>query len=274
MIADSSDKLASAIERLQDLGHDGYRARLEKLLEQQEEWVQMHRNQISTRGQNTNNFSEATIRILKDIILSRMKAFNAVAPLHFICNVWEQYFEARILSHAYNRVASHRLAFEKLLKRLPKEAATSVVPLGENVYQVPSATESKTYEVYGELGTCTCPNGMQGAFCKHQALIYKTFGGAFDNAPVLTPEGRHKLGKLALGNTCPSAAFFNSFRDEPDTVQSALGKADELPAADNEGSSQRESSPQSEQDCSPQPSTSGCHNLAYEVCITSHITCA
>lgn len=40
-----------------------------------------------------------------------------------------------------NRVASYLLAFEMLLKRLSKKALASIVPLGEKIYEVPSATK-------------------------------------------------------------------------------------------------------------------------------------
>lgn len=78
MTADSN-KHASAIEMLEDLDYDGDRDRLEKSFDQQEEWAHMYRNKIATRGQNTNDFSEATIQNPKGIILSWMKAFNAIA---------------------------------------------------------------------------------------------------------------------------------------------------------------------------------------------------
>ncbi|EEC09639.1 hypothetical protein IscW_ISCW007633 [Ixodes scapularis] len=34
---------------------------------------------ITTRGHNTNNFIKATIHVLKDVVVSRTRAFNAVA---------------------------------------------------------------------------------------------------------------------------------------------------------------------------------------------------
>jgi len=40
-----------------------------------------YRNNIITRGHETNNYAEATVRLLKDIMLmlDRQKAFNVVA---------------------------------------------------------------------------------------------------------------------------------------------------------------------------------------------------
>ena len=36
------------------------------------------------RGHNTNNYAEATFRIVKDIILTRLKAYNSPALLDYI----------------------------------------------------------------------------------------------------------------------------------------------------------------------------------------------
>ncbi|XP_064475536.1 uncharacterized protein LOC135389412 [Ornithodoros turicata] len=149
---------------------------------------------VLTRGHQTNNFAEASIRILKDIVLCRTKAFNAVALAEFVAVVWEKYFQVRILKHAHNRVASHSLLYDKLLQRLPDEAAASVVQLGHNIYSVPGkAGSGRTYEVYG---------------------------GSFPNAPVLTAADRHRLGELALGEECPPASFFSEFRGTEDDTDS------------------------------------------------------
>ncbi|XP_049511196.1 uncharacterized protein LOC125939799 [Dermacentor silvarum] len=61
----------------------------------------------------------------------------------------------------------------------------------------------KFITVWQDVGTCTCRNGQQEAFCKHQALVHHMYGGAFPNAPILKPDDRHKLGVLALGDKCP-----------------------------------------------------------------------
>ncbi|KAH8028364.1 hypothetical protein HPB51_016187 [Rhipicephalus microplus] len=126
-------------------------------LRRQEEWVQLYRLDVLTRGHNTNNFAEATIRVLKDIILNRVEAFNAVALVDSVALVWEKYFESRILRHAYSRVAAHQLLYKRLLSRMPKDAAEAIHVVGQGQYIVPSATHpSSSYEVYADIGLCTC----------------------------------------------------------------------------------------------------------------------
>ncbi|KAL3186875.1 hypothetical protein MRX96_004809 [Rhipicephalus microplus] len=90
---------------------------------------------VLTRGHNTNNFAEATIRVLKDIILNRVEAFNAVALVDSVALVWEKYFESRILRHAYSHVAAHQLLYKQLLSRMPKDAAEDIQVAQEHAYE-------------------------------------------------------------------------------------------------------------------------------------------
>lgn len=215
MYADTAEKLAAATADLSSQSHLAFVARVESFLARQEEWVLLFRTGVATRGHNTNNFAEATIRVLKDIVLNRTEAFNAVALVDAVAVVWEQYFESRILRHANNRVPSHQLAYKRLLSRMPVGAAESIEVIGHQLYAVPSATRhGVAYEVQAGFGACGCASGKQGAFCKHQALVHKKFGGVFPNAPPLSTEDRPRLGKLALGNKCPSREFFLPFRGE------------------------------------------------------------
>ncbi|KAG0419677.1 hypothetical protein HPB47_003945 [Ixodes persulcatus] len=215
MYADTQEKLEAATAQLRRQPHQAFVARVEAFLGRQEEWVLLYRANTTTRGHNTNNFSEATIRVLKDIVLSRAEAFNAVALVDAVAMVWEKYFESRILRHAHSRVASHQVVYKRLLSKMPQGAAESIQPLGDKLYAVPSATRHDVvYEVAADFGACSCPVGKQGAFCKHQALVHETFGGWFPNAPPLTTEDRHRLGKLALGDKCPPWEFFMPFRGE------------------------------------------------------------
>ncbi|KAH7990028.1 hypothetical protein HPB51_026494 [Rhipicephalus microplus] len=172
-VADKAEKLEAATAELKALQHEAFLSRVLKFLRRQEEWVQLYRLDVLTRSHNSNNFAEATIRMLKDIILNRVEAFNAVALVHSVARVWEKYFESRILRHAYSCVAVHQLLYTRLLSRMPKDAADAVQVVGQGQYIVPSATHpSSSYEVYADIGLCTCFFGKRGAFCKHQALVH------------------------------------------------------------------------------------------------------
>ncbi|KAM7294546.1 hypothetical protein ISCGN_024052 [Ixodes scapularis] len=276
MYADSEEKLEAAAAQLKLQPHQAFVARVEAFLGRREEWVLLFRANITTRGHNTNNFAEATIRVLKDMVLNRTEAFNAVALVDAVAVVWERYFESRILRHAHSRVASHQLAYKRLLSRMPQGAADNIKPVGDNVYAVPSSTNhGVVYEVSASFGACSCPVGKQGAFCKHQALVHETFGGLFPNAPPLSTGDRHRLGKLALGDKCPAQDFFMPFCEgqqsskEPD-VASCTAQA-------SEGQHTAEASDMPE---APEPSTSAVASPAAQgpdqaqiaqVCVLFHV---
>ncbi|KAL3236778.1 hypothetical protein MRX96_022189 [Rhipicephalus microplus] len=133
MYAGTAEKLEAATAEVKALQHDAFVSRVLTFLRRQEEWVQLYCLDVLTRGHNTNNFAEATIHVLKDIILNRVEAFNAVALVDSVALVWEKYFESRILRHAYSRVAAHQLLYKRLLSRMPKDAAEAiqVLALGE-----------------------------------------------------------------------------------------------------------------------------------------------
>ncbi|KAL3225334.1 hypothetical protein MRX96_025869 [Rhipicephalus microplus] len=126
----------------------------------------------------------------------------------------------RFLRRQEDCVAAHQLQYKRLLSRMPKDAAEAIQVVGPGQYIVPSATHpSFSYEVYAthpsfSYGLCTCLFGKQGAFCKHQALVQKKYGGLFPNAPALSTDDRYQLGQLAPGEKCPPRIFFEPFQEE------------------------------------------------------------
>ncbi|CAN8016752.1 unnamed protein product [Ixodes persulcatus] len=194
---------------------------------------------------------------------------------HLLCHFHVAQAEWRWLTAAHNgvhkdqrrcliRVASHQVVYKRLLSKMPQGAAESIQPLGDKLYAVPSATRHDVvYEVAADFGACSCPVGKQGAFCKHQALVHETFGGWFPNAPPLTTEDRHRLGKLALGDKCPPWEFFMPFRGEqkyPGEEESPRCTPEAPKGPDNaEATDLLEADDQPE---APQPSTSALAPIA------------
>ena len=56
------------------------------------------------RGINTNNYAESGIRILKDIVFKRVKAYNLIQLFEFLTVTFELYYERRLLAVAHNRM--------------------------------------------------------------------------------------------------------------------------------------------------------------------------
>uniref|UniRef100_A0A2S2PJJ0 SWIM-type domain-containing protein n=1 Tax=Schizaphis graminum TaxID=13262 RepID=A0A2S2PJJ0_SCHGA len=180
----------------------------------------MFRRDIITRGNNTNNYAEACIRILKEIILNRTKAYNVVALIEFICYVWEEYLILRILDHAHNRRDNIQRNYNKLCSQTSNFNIDQVTVISETCYSVPSSkTENSVYTIDIEIGVCDCYVGFTGAFCKHQAFLHKYLNLSLPNAPSITFTERYALGKLALGDKCPSQSWFLSLKENEDGIQ-------------------------------------------------------
>lgn len=81
-----------------------------------EEWCMAFRD-VTTHGHQTNNFAEITVRLFKDIVLSRNKAYNVIALIDFTITCMEEYYQKRIRNFANSRNASPRLILTNLLKK-------------------------------------------------------------------------------------------------------------------------------------------------------------
>jgi len=85
---------------------------------------------------------------------------------------------------------------------------------GDGLFLIPSSSKDDVqYTVNISIGVCNCSVGVVGVFCKHQAWLHKNLNLPFLNAPPVTSEERHLLGKLALGEKCPSAGWFYALKE-------------------------------------------------------------
>ena len=68
------------------------------------EWAVCYRIHRLTRGNQTNNYAEAGIRIIKELVFNRVKAYNINQMLSFITESFELYYIRNLLSFTHNRV--------------------------------------------------------------------------------------------------------------------------------------------------------------------------
>ena len=86
--------------------------RVKELQDNEEQWAM-----LCIRGKHTNNYSEASVRILKDRVFERTRAYNLVQPFQFLSTTLELYFEKRLLDIAHNRPSPHlKLPSEEIQK--------------------------------------------------------------------------------------------------------------------------------------------------------------
>lgn len=73
------------------------------MYEEQNSWAICFRQTLPVRGNHTNNFAEAAVRVLKDKVFLRTKAFNVPQLLDFLTTRMSRYYEQRLVDLANNR---------------------------------------------------------------------------------------------------------------------------------------------------------------------------
>jgi len=76
---------------------------LNTLYNRKEQWALCFRKGLLTRGKKKNNISEAGMKIIKDVILERTKAYSPVQLLFFIVYELEVFYEIKVFDIAANR---------------------------------------------------------------------------------------------------------------------------------------------------------------------------
>eukprot|EP00118_Oscarella_pearsei_P019528 m.208172 g.208172 ORF g.208172 m.208172 type:complete len:540 (+) comp39701_c1_seq9:1438-3057(+) len=173
---------------------------IKQLWGRQQEWAHCHRRTSFIRGNHTSNYAEAGMRVLKELIFSRVKAYNITQMFHFLTETMERYYQSKILSVAHSRIDRYvALRFQGLNSlAFPKE---TISQLDNGHFTVPSRTErGVVYCVDIEIGSCTCRAGIDGSPCSHQAAVAIHFGCHTVNAiPAMDPQGKATLAYIAYG---------------------------------------------------------------------------
>ena len=237
-----------------------------------ERWALCFRSELMTRGNNTNNYAEAGIKVLKEQVFSRIKAYNLLEMVSFVIDVMEMYYQRRLLHLANNQIDRYiTLRFCGLkLHTVPLETIKRHEGDLDHIFYVNSRSErGLIYTIDMHLGTCSCPQGINGAPCSHQAAISKYFHiYSINSIPTLFPERRRELATIALGKeaktdlacyasihqkadeatrnaeeSCLSDKFINAWKivkedakdacnDEPNEEAQVLLETAEVPCAD------------------------------------------
>ncbi|KAH9384661.1 hypothetical protein HPB48_026672 [Haemaphysalis longicornis] len=134
MYAASAAALETAREQVHVMSHQEYVQRVATFLERKVKWLLLFHYDLLIRGHNTNNFAEASIRVLKRKVRHRSTGYDAVALVELVGYIWLSYFILRLLDHAYNRVPGRQLFCNKLLQRTPSDAGHMIRPLGDSNY--------------------------------------------------------------------------------------------------------------------------------------------
>lgn len=175
--------------------------------EQKERWCLAWRDH-TTRGHHTNNYSEVSVRIFKENVLCRVKAYNVISLVDFCCTKLEEYYKKKCLEFSNDRKATARLYFESIIKKSNYIAKDKIIVENEHYYVPSQNNQQLMYCVEPNIGICSCKDGMYGRFCKHQGIIYVFYKCIGVNFPPITVEDKFAISKLVLGDKAPSKTFY------------------------------------------------------------------
>lgn len=191
-----------------------------------QEWAVCYRKHLFIHGHNTNNVIESSIRIFRDVVLERCKAFNAAALVDFIFKVLEDYHKRRLIKFATYKVTKPILHYKSFLEKAKNLKVTKV---NDNSYLVTSSSNvgiEYMVQVNNGYEHCECPAGSGGSFCKHICAIHYN-GFIIENIPILSTEDRITLGNLAVGNNF-DPSFMTPMENIDDATTSMVQKSNEL----------------------------------------------
>ena len=109
--------------------------RLENFWQRRKEWAVSYRLNDMTRGNNTNNYAEAGIRIIKEIVFGRVKAYNLIQMFQFVTSTMEMYYMNRLFDIAHSRYRPGLTLRYRELEKLQK-TITEVKHIRDSIYIV------------------------------------------------------------------------------------------------------------------------------------------
>ena len=133
-----------------------------------------------------------------------------VQVFHFLSETLESYYCRKLLSVSHNRLDTYiALRFQGLhATKIPKESIMETE--NKHVFTVRSKTErGVVYTVDMTVGVCTCPQGLDGSPCSHQAAVSIYHDKASINSiPTLAPQIRQIYAQIALGDKANKTLSF------------------------------------------------------------------
>lgn len=192
-----------------------FKVYISNLLDRYKLWAMFERHDLLTRGHNTNNICESSIRIFKEVILSRCKSFNIIALIDFVVDILEKYYTTRLLRFANSRDLGKEIMFRKFLV---SSKDLDVKKESEQHYLVASSKDDTLfYRVNVDLETCDCPRGLDGRFCKHIIAVGDKFGFNFLTSDHISYADRLEFAKIALGDSNLDLDFYRSMESDSPT---------------------------------------------------------
>ncbi|KAK3910154.1 Profilin-2 [Frankliniella fusca] len=186
---------------------------LKDLYDRAPEWALSFRNDLLTRGNNTNNYPEATVGQLKDQVLQRLTAYSLVQLFDFLTTRLEAYFQRRLSMVLNGRQENYWKSkhFVRPSKLVPLRCEKTS---HEDLYLVKNLNQNSEYIVDMLHEVCSCPVGRNGAPCKHQMAVVQHYN--ISSSQFLPVDLQSKLALHKVMTTAPpSAEWYTSLKAGP-----------------------------------------------------------
>ena len=166
---------------------------------------------LPTRGSNTNNYCEASMKTTKERQFGRVRTFNLPEMLEVICDD-SKIFQQKLIDIGHNRDTVQKQSKSKYIGKKSTITRDQVVDIGGDRFLVESETVKDNWYVLDmKSGYCQCPVGSTCAPCKHKAAVSTHLGRAsFSVTPTADPCQRALYHYIALGRTMPAHCYRNN----------------------------------------------------------------
>jgi hypothetical protein len=169
-----------------------FRTYVERLFERKSEWSIYLRVNLITRGQN-NNISEAGVKIMKDVVLNRTKAYSSVQLFFFIVQDLDTFYKMKILDVAANHPPQYLKKRFLITKIQQKSLKYEAIQSSDSLYLVHNTLKNTTYNIDLDTGLCSCLKGNTGKPCKHQIFVAKDLKRELGLCFPVTEEIRNRM---------------------------------------------------------------------------------
>ncbi|XP_063965028.1 uncharacterized protein LOC135156449 [Lytechinus pictus] len=218
--ADNSLDLESRFQQIQEdkvvARYQQFKEHLAEIFARRNAWALcLHQSaNLPLRGNVTNNFVEDAMRVIKEKMFNRPKAFNVTQLFHFLVTRLTSYYEHRLIDVSNNQMTNP--AQSKYRKDVKDVNVDGIIHETDSTYAVPSAQSEVVYYVDTNLEACTCTKGGSGGPCKHQYAVMKKFHVTNSNClPATTPHQRKVFYQIATGRVdVPDEGFADLLPDE------------------------------------------------------------
>ncbi|CAL4063693.1 unnamed protein product, partial [Meganyctiphanes norvegica] len=210
-----------ALESFQS--NDLLKTHYDHLMNRKSEWSILCRTDLITRGNDTNNYAEATMRIFKEVILGRCRLYNPAELVSYIFKGFEDYHVLRISDFMCNfRKMKVKLGNDHLPENEVKSADISKSENGDFIVKSQSEP-GLTYVIDTRHCTCTCPAGQSGSICKHLVGVHVHTDATMFTFPPMSVDDRNIYHVIAFGN--PSSTNWYVAVSNKQKVQTISSKA-------------------------------------------------